>query len=303
MGQLLLFSHANQKRFDAYLERRESPLETSDIGFIYSTLAQCFLPYRDPGVNHWERHNGKYSLLLSAGAIHDPSNPDKLLELGLPYGPKPRIFMCYINSLAVKRKSSVVPIPRTMSALLKELGLGRRGGPRGSIGVFKDQLMRLAGCAFTIVGPGPKGGETYTKAPPIKAFTVWLPPNHKSTVWPTEIVLTDDFFQSLQSHAIPYDIRALRSVQSNARALDIFLWCTQRLPRLNKPLMMTWDDLFDLFGGGIAKSNQRLFRQKFRADLLAARMAYPAARMEEVKEGYLLQPSPTSVPRLRAKMR
>jgi hypothetical protein len=255
------------------------------------------MPYRDPKTSHWERRNGSYSLILSTGVIHNPGKPEKLLELGLPYGPKPRLFLCYVNSLAVKKQSPVVPITPSMSAMLEALGLGRRGGPRGSISSLKNQLMRLASCNFTIVGPGPRGGETYTKAPLIKRFNVWLPTDRKSHVWPTEIVLTDDFFQSLRDHAVPYDVRSLRSLQNNARAIDIFLWLTNRLCRLKKPLLMKWPDLFELFGGGIDARNARPFKQKFRSDLRAARLAYPAADMEETPEGFLFRPSRPPVPR------
>jgi hypothetical protein len=294
---LLFKTPTEKKRFQNYIDRKNESLKTSDIGFLYNVLCQCFMPYRDPGVSHWERKNGNDSIVLSAGVIHDPRNPDKLLELGLPYGPKPRLFLCYINSLAVKRQSPVVPIGRSMSAMLGELGLGRTGGPRGSIKTFKSQIMKLAGCNFTIIGPGPRGGETYTKAPPIKSFNVWLPTNGRDNVWPTEIVLTDDFFQALRSHAIPYDIRALKSIQNNARAIDIFLWTTQRLPSLSNPLFLKWSALFDLFGGGINVRNQRSFKQKFRADALAARLCYPNARMEEVPKGFLFHPSDPPIPR------
>jgi Plasmid encoded RepA protein len=290
----------SQKRIQSHFERRETPLETSNIGYNYTVLAQCFMPYRDPKVSHWERRNGKYSLILSAGVIHHPDSPETLLELGLPYGPKPRLFLCYVNSLAVKRQSPIVPVARSMSAMLTELGLGRRGGPRGSINSFKSQVMKLAACHFTLVGPGARGGETYTKAPPIKQFNVWMPQqaDHKANVWPNEIILTEDYYQSLRDHAIPYDVRALRTVQNNARAMDIFLWFTQRLPRLTKPLLMKWPDLFELFGGGLDIRNRRLFKKTFREDAFAARMAYAGCKMDETPEGFLFYPSPPSVPKL-----
>src|SRR5262249_50701083 len=102
-------------------------------------------------------------------------------------------------------------------------------------------------------------------------------------------------FKSLRDHAVPYDIRSLRSIQNNARAIDIFLWLTHRLFKLNKPLLMKWPDLFELFGGGL--HSYRPFKQKFRNDLKAAQLAYPAARLEETPEGFLFQPSQSQVPR------
>ena len=290
----------SQKRIQSHFERKETPLEKMDIGYNYSVLCQCFLPYRDPKISHWERRNGKYSIVISAGVIHDLSDPNSLLELGVPFGPKPRLFLCYVNSLAVKRKSPVVPVAPNMSAMLRELNLSRTGGPRGSITSFKKQVMRLAASHFVVIGPGPRGGETYTKAPPIKEFNVWLPQqaDQKTNVWPTEVVLTSEYYESLREHAVPYDVNALQSLQNNARALDIFLWATQRLPRLNKPLLMKWPDLFELFGGGLNKRNSRLFKQTFRDDCFAARLAYGDAKMDETPEGFLFHHSPSAVPKL-----
>jgi hypothetical protein len=293
----LFNSPISKKRINHYFERKETPLETSDIGYNYTVLASCFLPYRDPGVPHWERRNGKYSLILSAGAIHDPHDPNTLLELGLPYGPKPRIFLCYLNSIAIKRKSPVVPVPRTMTGMIKALGYEPTGGEKGNIGTFKDQMMRLASCYFTVVGPGPRGGESYTKAPPIKEFSVWMQPDQKANIWPSEIILTGEYFESLREHAIPYDIRALRDIQNNARAMDIFLWFSQRLPRLTKPLLMKWLDLFELFGGGMARDSNRAFKKIFRREAFAARIACPGCKMEETPEDFLFYPLLSPVPR------
>jgi hypothetical protein len=295
----LFNSPISRKRIERHFERRETPLETADIGYNYTVMASCFLPYRDPGKTHWERKNGKYSLILSAGAIRNPDSPDTLLELGLPYGPKPRIFLCYLNSLAIKRKSPIVPVPRTMTGMLKALGYEPTGGEKGNIGTFKDQMMRLASCYFTVVGPGPRGGETYTKSAPIKEFSIWMQPDHKANIWPTEIILTNEYFESLRDHAVPYDVRAMRDIQNNARAMDIFLWFSQRLPRLNKPLFLKWLDLFDLFGGDMAKTSQRAFKKIFRQDAFAARLCYPGCKMEETPEGFLFYPSLSPVPRTR----
>jgi hypothetical protein len=188
-----------------------------------------------------------------------------------------------------------------MTGMLKELGFPPTGGVKGTIHSFKSQVMKLASCNFTIVGPGPKGGETYTKAPPIRQFSVWIPPQGKVNVWPNEIVLTDDYFKSLLDHAVPYDVRALQDLQNNARAMDIFLWFVQRISRLSKPLLMKWNDLFELFGGGMGKGSQRAFKQVFREDAFAARMAFGEAKMDETPEGFLFYPSLSAVPRIASK--
>ena len=61
---------------------------------------------------------------------------------------------------------------------------------------------------------------------------------------------------------------------------------TQRLTRIpeNKPLLMRWQDLYEMFGG---QSTLKKFKQNFPQDLTAARVAYHEARIDEHKEGYL----------------
>jgi Plasmid encoded RepA protein len=184
-----------------------------------------------------------------------------------------------------------------MTAMMQELGLGVTGGNKGTIRTFKEQITRFAACHFTLIGPGPRGTRTHIKAPPIKKFDVWFPlSSDQETLWPSEITLTDEYFYSLKDHAIPYDFRALKAIQAKPRAQDIYLWMTQRLCRIpdNKPLLMRWKDLHDMFGG---ESPLKLFKQVFPKDLIAARLAYPDARIEEHKDGFLFRASSPPVPK------
>jgi disulfide oxidoreductase YuzD len=116
-------------------------------------------------------------------------------------------------------------------------------------------------------------------------------------LWPSEIVLTDEYYHSLKDHAIPFDFRGMRAIQSKPRAQDIYLWLTQRLCRLEsgKPVLMRWVDLYEMFGG---ESVMKEFKRKFPNDLRAALAAYPGAKVEEHSEGYLFKPSPPPVPKI-----
>jgi hypothetical protein len=71
---------------------------------------------------------------------------------------------------------------------------------------------------------------------------------------------------------------------------------TQRLYRIeaNKPLLMRWKDLYEMFGG---QSSKKEFKRKFPVDLAAAKCSYPNARVEVHKEGYLFRASPPPVPK------
>jgi hypothetical protein len=297
MSNILDLRQIDRKRLDQLQERTTTALSHEDIWYIHVVLAQCFLPYRDPKTRDWTRQNGVFSIFLTAGLLRDPHCPAETRVAGLPYGAKPRLFQSYVCTQAIKQKSPVIPVERSMTAMMRELGLGNSGGKEGTIKAFKEQTTRFASCHFTIVGPGQRGGDTYIKAAPIRKFDVWFPGNaDQEMLWPSEIVLTDEYYDSLRDHAIPYDFRALKAIQNKPRSQDIYLWMTQRLCRLshNKPLLMKWKDLYEMFGG---ISPLGAFKRDFPTDLTAALTSYPDARLERHKEGYLFHASPPPIPK------
>lgn len=287
----------DQKRLDSLHQRAVNDLEHPDIWYIHTVLAQCFLPYRDPKADRWRRQNGKFSISLIAGDVKDHLAPEGMRIAGLPYGAKPRLFQSYICTQSIKSQSPIIPVERSMTGMMVDLGLGVTGGKEGTIRAFKEQITRFAACKFTIIGPGPKGVVRHIHAEPFKSFDVWFPPSpDQGTLWPSEIVLTDDYFYSLKDHAVPFDFRALRAVQNKPRAQDIYLWMTQRLCRIpsDKPLLMRWKDLYEMFGG---QSTAKEFKRNFPNDLTAARVAYHDARIEEHEEGYLFRASLPPIPK------
>lgn len=299
MSDVMPLRPIDQKRLDALWERSTTDRHHSDIWYIHTVLAQCFLPYRDPKTRDWTRHNGDFSIALTAGHIEDHTNPEGFRVVGLPYGPKPRLFQTYICTQAIKRQSSVIPVERSMTAMMQELGLQVTGGSRGTIKPFKEQITRFAACKFTIVGPGPKGTRRHVNAEPFEHFDVYFPndPNQE-TLWPSEIVLTDKYYDSLKDRAIPLNFKALKEIQGKPRAIDIFLWMTQRLCRIDerRPLFMTWKRLYEMFGGVTTLKD---FKQKFPNDLKAAWVSYHEARIEEDLDGkgYRFSHSPPPIPK------
>jgi hypothetical protein len=287
----------DRKRVHAVYERMQAIPTGHDIWYIHTVLAQCFLPYRDPKTDRWHRKNGDFSISLVAGNIEDHSIKEGARSAGLPYGAKPRLFQSYVCTQVIKQQSPVIPIERSMTAMMKELGFEARGGARGTIQSFKEQITRFAACKFTIIGPGPRGTRRHIHAEPLKSFDVWFPPSpDQGTLWPSEIVLTDDYFYSLKDHAIPFDFRALRAIQQKPRAQDIYLWMTQRLCRIKtgKPLLIRWQELHEMFGG---QTPLKEFKHKFPLDLKAAKLSYPAAQVEAHAEGFLFRASLPPIPK------
>ena len=285
----------DRKRWQALYDRTEQPLESQHIWYLHTVLTQCFLPYKDPKVDTWERRNGDFSIALVSGHVRDPRSDTLTRRIGLPYGPKPRLFQSYISMKAVKNQSAVIPIENSMTEMMRMLGLSVTGGKHGTINSFKEQISRFVACHFTIIGPGPKGSYSHVKTTPVKRFDVFFPTDSRQgTLWPCEIQLTADYFESLKEHAVPFDFRALKPIQAVARSIDIYLWLTQRLPRLDKPLLLRWPVLHEMFGGALGLKD---FRKRFPHHLRAAHLSYPDARIDQHSEGYMFRASPPPVPR------
>jgi hypothetical protein len=80
----------------------------------------------------------------------------------------------------------------------------------------------------------------------------------------SEIELSAEFFADLKDHALPLDPRALRALQHNARALDLYTWLAHRLPRVRSRGgdFVSWAALHGQFGGDV--SDRRTFRRQFK---------------------------------------
>lgn len=293
-----LLSTTTERLIDARVEILGEP-NPDELAFLHVVLAQCGLPYREPaaGARDYIRDNGRASLIVTAGHLFDPQTRRPLLQ-GIPYGAKPRLLMIHLCTEAVRRQSTTIPIADSMSAFMRELGLSVSGGAKGSIGRFKEQLNRLAAARLQIILDLGNHATTINPAPMIQRFDVWFPPDHRQQVlWPSEVVLSSEFFNSLKDHALPLDPRAVQALQHSARALDIYTWLAHRLPRVRgrNGDRVSWVALQAQFGPGMADA------KKFRRDLLTGLRqvltAYPAAKVDQVEGGLLLRRSAPPIKR------
>jgi hypothetical protein len=284
----------DKKRLAALHERSTTELKSGDIGYAHTVLTQCVLPYIDPKTRDWTRKNGDYSLMLTGGLVEDGEGGFRCV--GLPYGSKPRLFQLYFCTQAIKQQTRIVSLEKTLCGMLTALGYGTSGGAHGPIRLFKEQMVRYARATITIIGPGPRGGRRYSNSQPIERFDVFFSPDPgEKDIWPQEIELTLAFYETLACHAVPFHFEALRSIQQRTRAIDAYLWLTQRLCRIpaGKPLLIKWRTLHEMFGG---QSPFRVFKQAFRSDLKYALCAYPQARLEECPQGFLFRNSLPPIP-------
>src|SRR5450755_1341020 len=103
----------------------------SDSGVLYqhSVICQTCLPYRNPGdaIRRWQAKNGFLTLEVEAGRAYDGRVGD-FIDVGLPYGPKPRLVLYHLNAEALRTRSPVIELGDSLSAFVKRtLGLHAHG--------------------------------------------------------------------------------------------------------------------------------------------------------------------------------
>jgi hypothetical protein len=263
------------------------------VAFQHSVLAQTGLPYRNPGddVRVWERNNGQASLQVAAGSAMHPELC-RLVPLGLPYGPKPRLILAHLNSEALRHQSPVVEVENSLTAFVKRLRLSTDGR---TIGTIKDQLARLAASSVTL-GVIEGGRAITVSSRVVTAFDLWLPKEDGQRVlWPSTVQLSREYFDSLTKHAVPLHDRALSALSGSAMALDVYAWLAQRLHRIEwgRRVFVPWSALKNQFGWHYDRMDN--FKPVFRQVLRLVHSQYRAADIKLDGQGMTLRRSPPPV--------
>jgi hypothetical protein len=264
------------------------------ILYQHTVFCQTGLPYRDPGnaARLWHRTQGAAHLEVEAGRAFHTQKGD-FVNVGLPFGPKPRLILAYLNAEALRTRSPVVEVEDSLTAFVQRIGLCREGR---SIKAVKDQLTRLATAEIRLAIAMPGTPTKQIQAHIVKGFELWLPKDQRQRVlWPSSIVLSTDYFESLQAHAVPLDERAIAALSHSAIALDAYCWLAQRLHRVDphRPAFIPWAALKNQFGQGYGRMCD--FKHKFRQTLGLVTSQYRAARIELDDRGMTIRNSPPPV--------
>ena len=264
------------------------------IDYLHTVQCQCVLPYRNPGdhVRVWDRKQGHAALRIEAGSALDPTTGE-FVDLGLPYGEKPRLVLIHLASEAIRTDSPVIDIEGSMTAFARALGIETNGR---QVRDLKTQLGRLAAASVRL-GMVDRGRAYQVNSQFVTAFDLWFPTAADQRVlWPSTVRLGQTFFESLERHAVPLDNRAVRALAHSAAALDVYTWLAQRLHRVppTRSQFLTWATLHDQFGQGFHRV--RDFRRRFLKTLRQVTAVYPGARLESDEGGLRLLHSPPPIP-------
>jgi hypothetical protein len=272
----------------------ETPLDPAEadspILYQHSVLCQTCLPYRDPGdeVRLWSRKNGHARLELQAGRAFDGARDD-FVDVGLPFGPKPRLVLYHLNAEALRTQSPTIELEDSLTSFVKRT-LGLDTGGR-NIRTVKDQLTRLSAADFRI-GTALEGRSITLKGSVIEGFELWTARDPRQRVlWPTTVQFSQRYFESLVKHAVPLNETAVARLSHSAMGLDIYTWLAQRLHRVEegKSAFVPWTALKEQFGHGYGRMDN--FKRVYRTTLRQVKAVYPESKFELDDRGMKLRQS------------
>jgi hypothetical protein len=285
-------SHVENRIIDMASEIKERPPE--DIAYQHTVLCQTSLPYRSTASRTWERRNGKVILFIEAASALDPKK-EQYVELPLPFGPKARLILLYLNTAAIRTQSRIIDAEDSMTAFIRQLQGGR--DPNGEeIRKFQQQLRSLAKARINL---GVIGEQRILdgKLDVVESFDVWFSKNPDQRVlWTSIVELSEKYFNTLVRHAVPLDPRAIAALSHSSLALDLYSWLAQRLHRVgSKAELVPWANLQEQLGDTYKEI--RMLRRNVLKALKDVITQYPEAQFEPNEKGLLLRNSPPPVRR------
>lgn len=263
-----------------------------DIAFNHSLLCQVNLPYRNPGddVREYMRTTGKVSLHLQAGSILTPGGRRPWQKVGLPYGPRARLLLLHLCSLAVKQQSPIVETEASFTAFCRSLGIATNGRNQKTV---RDQINRMSAVSMRLGWSEGHQMMVFQGVIFEAIKAVFTPHPDQVPIWSSEVRFSPRFYKSLSEHAVPLDVRAIKAIRHSARALDVYCWLASRLWRVQKPTRIRWTSLQYQFGS--PSQDRRSFKNAFRRALNQVLAVYPKARVDYIRGGLILRNSPPPI--------
>jgi len=265
--------------------------ESFERNFLFSGFALAGLPHkRIADDKEWRVETDHITLLVEPGRriLADGTNP----FVGVPYGSRARLIMLYLQNEAIKRQSREIELGGSLTAWMRNLGIPNGGKSYMEV---REQAERISRCRLTFQTV--RDGKTALVNQNILETAMFLHENsgdgRQFSLNLDVARLSEGFFNQLMKHPVPVAEAAIKSLNNNSTALDIYCWLAYRLHVLKKPTPITWAALHQQFGTNYAKVRQ--FKFKFLDALKLAMAVYPEAQVDIEEEGLVLKPSKEAV--------
>jgi len=268
--------------------------DDDSIGVTYSGFCQSGLPHkRLPNSCDWVRQTERLTLMIEPGKLIKPGTSESEF-VGVPYGSRARLILLYLQTQALRTQRREVELGRSMRDWLRRMGIAQGGK---SIREVREQATRLSICRLTFFYPHTNGGTGFSSERLVDDGVLFLEhdmDDRQERLFVETVRLSQSFYDALCRHPVPLWEPALRQIQNNSMALDLYVWLAYRLHVLTKPTSIHWPKLHEQFGGGFKALRQ--FKPTLIENLKLALAVYPEAVVDLEPNGLRLIPSPPPVP-------
>ena len=240
-----------------------------DIGYHHGVMMQCFMPQKrlPEGQITFQSIHGRSSLLVRAGLLADVNEAHRFVQCGVPFGAKARIIMPYIVGYAVQRRTPVIDMGRSLRRFMEtvRMPIGGRSGK-----AITEQVNNIA-AADILLGEW-SDERVLTKYRRVaNEISFWLErrPN-QLTFWNPEMVLSNEFYEAIQTRRVPVDMEHLIKLAGSPRRMDLYCWLSYRLLNVTagKGVAVPLTYLQPVFAPDMdADASTRLFKQRLKSDL------------------------------------
>lgn len=244
---------------DTALEIWESPNpQLKDVSFLAKEFIQVTLPHSNPRGNPaaWQRKNGNITLSVRPDHVADPKTGELIARY--PYGTIPRLFLYWLNTEVVRKKTRKIELGSSLNGFLEDLGLSPAtgGGKRSDAFRTKDQLDRLLGSTISFRYDDDERTSRVNISVATKS-TIWW--HHKEPdqkgLFQSQLEISEELYEIFISSPVPHDLRLLRSLKSSALALDLYSWLLTRVyasMQQGRKICVPWSSLAKQFGSDYA---------------------------------------------------
>ena len=121
----------------------------------------------------------------------------------------------------------------------------------------------------------------------------------ESTLWESNLELSEDFFNEIIRHPVPLDMNTLTALKRSTLGLDLYLWLVYRTFTVRAPLRLTWRQVYRQFGVNPAKASDKVtvqaFRRKVLRELKKIKIAWPGLNYSTAPGVLILHPSTPAI--------
>ena len=261
--------------------------EESGIGFLYSGWCQAVLPHRRlPDGQPWQIRTQRVTLAVEPGLRPGPDGD--LVPGGVAYGSRARLIMLYLQTTALRTRSREVELGGSLREWLSRMGIPQGGKSQADV---REQADRISRCRFTFhVQQGDRVGLVNQNVVDTAMFVSGGDgASGQRSLFVETARLSEVFFDLLSRHPVPVEVAAMRSINNNSVAIDLYAWLAYRLHSLSKPTPVSWTALKSQFGNGVGRMDN--FRPRFIDNLKLAMAVYRDAKVDVEQRGLVLHPS------------